>query len=219
MRKFRTAILGAAASLALVGAVGAAYAQSQGTSQAAAQGRVIEVPPGAVVIVLPGAAMPMMPFSAASSVPVALAGPGADAMLPFAPIPGPVAAMMRQADQMMNQMMVSAQRTLAAPPWMAPDRTIEAAMRQMPLDGTVRGVVVTSFTDGHGTCTQRTTYTGDGAAPVVHVSSAGNACASMPITSPSVQPSPRLETPRTWQVDYRSHARRPVRLGMVRLGT
>lgn len=202
MRKSRAAFLGAAASLALVGGIGATYAQGQ----TAEQGRVIHVPPGAVVIVLPGGAMPMTPFSAASMAPMALAGPEDGAASPFVATPD-AAVMMRQANRMLDQMMEDAHRAFARPAWIAPDRTIEAAMPGMPqLGGSVRGVVVTSFSDGHGTCTQRVTYAGNGAAPRVEVSSTGNACASeaVPMASPSVRVPPRRAVPRTWQVRYRT---------------
>ena len=144
MRTSRAAILGAAASVALAGGIGAAYAQSQ----VAEQGRVIQVPPGAVMIVLPGGAMPMAPFSAASTAPMTLAGPMmAGTGSPFAAMPD-AAAMMGQANQMLDQMMEAAhhgfaQPAWAHPAWIGPGGTIEAAMPGMPrLGGAVRGVVV-----------------------------------------------------------------------------
>ncbi len=224
MRKSRAALLGAAASLALGGGVGATYAQSRNS----AQGRVIHVPPGAVVIVLPGGAMPMAPFSAASMIPTApmmLAGPALSAPFPFAAMPD-AAAMMRQANQMLNQMLEAAHGGslggFAHPAWIGPGQTVEAATRgTRQLGGAVRGVFVTSFSDGHGTCTQRVIYGGNGAAPKVEVSSTGNACASeaVPMAAPGVQVRPQRAVPRTWQVDYRTRfPARPIPLRVAQLG-
>jgi len=161
MRASRTLVIGAVASAALIGSVAAGFAQSP-----SAQGRrLIEVPPGAVVLVLPAT------------------GP-LDAAFPFPDMPSP-AAMIRQMDQMMADM----QRSFGSPAWIDPNRTIDAALRDMPqANGAVSGMVVTSFSDGHGTCTQRVTYTGNGAAQTVQVSSTGDACGSagMPAAGPGV---------------------------------
>jgi hypothetical protein len=116
-------------------------------------------------------------------------------------MPSPV-AMIRQMDQMMADM----ERSFAAPAWLDPNRTIEAAMPGLPqpggaIVGPLAGVVVTSFSDGHGTCTQRITYKGDGSAPVVQVSSTGDACASagVPATAPQMQ-APAHAAPHLIQV-------------------
>jgi hypothetical protein len=170
MKASRTALIGAVASAALLGTAAAGFAQSP-TSQ---QGRVITVPPGAVVLVLPAGAV---------------AAPAFDTGFGFPDMPSPV-AMIRQMDQMMADM----QRSFAS---FDPNRTIEAAMGgPPPAAGPVAGVVVTSFSDGHGTCTQRITYKGDGSAPVVQVASTGDACASagLPAATPAVQ-TPTLPTP------------------------
>jgi hypothetical protein len=173
--------------MAVLGAVVfAAVLGAAGTAHAQhsppAHVRSVIVPPGAMVIVLPAepVAVPMMPD------PVAL---------------------IQQADQML----ADAQRVFASPGWAAPDRMLQAAMRQMQqAGGAVSGVVVTSFSDPHGTCTRRVLYSGNGAAPVMHVSMTGNACSpdAMPAVLPG-RPAPKLAPelaprhalPRTLRVD------------------
>lgn len=188
MKTSRTALIGAVASVALLGTAAVGFAQSP-TQQ---QGRVIQVPPGAVVLVLPAGAV---------------AAPAFDTGFPLPDMPSP-AAMIRQMDQMMADM----QRSFAAPAWIDPNRTIEAAMHGLPgAGGPVAGVVVTSFSDGHGTCTQRITYKGDGSAPVVKVSSTGNACASagMPAATPE-DPVPAHAAPHLIQVQDHTRTAAPL---------
>ncbi len=191
MQKTRITAIGAIAALTLLGGVGATFAQS-GPAQ---YSRVIEAPPGVMVLVLPGAAL---------SPPQAMID---------ADFPTPATLMQR-----IDRMMAEAQRAFAAPSWAARDRTIDAAWRQMPLaGGSVTGMVVTSFSNGHGTCTQRVTYAGNGAAPLVEVSSTGNACAQagMPAAIPARQapPAPQRTMPRTLQVKNG-----PARVQMAQLG-
>jgi hypothetical protein len=126
-------------------------------------------------------------------------------------MPSP-AAMILQMDQLMADM----QRSFASPAWADPNRAIEAAMQGMPqAGGQVSGVVVTSFSNGHGTCTQRVTYTGNGAAPVVQVSSTGDACAAagapapLPSASPEVT-SPHPAAPHLIQVQNKSRTASPL---------
>jgi hypothetical protein len=192
MHKSRIALLSAVASLALL-AGGAAYAQSR-TAQHA---RPIEVPPGAVVLVLPGGMLRVMPMA------MPMSGPMVDAAFPFP------SDMMRQ----MDQMMADTQRVFDSPAWTAPDQSIEAAMRGMPqAGGPVAGVVVTSFSDGHSTCTRRITYSGNGAAPKVEVSATGGGCASAGIptaapSTPAAMPdvvTPQPAVPHTLRVENRT---------------
>lgn len=191
MKASRNALIGAAASVALLGTAAAGFAQSPSSQQ----GRMIAVPPGAVVLVLPAGAVQ---------------APAFDTAFPFADMPSPV-AMIRQMDQMMADM----QRSFANPGWLDPNRTIEAAMQGLPqTGGPVAGVVVTSFSDGHGTCTQRITYKGDGSAPVVQVSSTGDACASAgvptaPTAAPEVQ-TPSHAPPHLIQVRDNTHPAAPL---------
>jgi hypothetical protein len=178
MQKARITAIGAIAALALLGGVGATFTQNA----PAQYSRVIEVPAGAMVLVL---------RTAPQSPPQTMI----DADFPTS------ATVMRR----INQMMVDAQRTFAAPSWSARDRTIDAAWRQMPLAaGFVSGMVVTSFSSGHGTCTQRVTYSGDGTTPRVEVSSTGNACAEagVPAAIPATHAPQGLQRtiPRTLQV-------------------
>jgi hypothetical protein len=189
-----------AAALALVGGAGAALAQSA----ASQHGRTIEVPPGAVVIVLPG---PAVTGSAA--------WPGFSGDGVSMPVVAGPAALMRQMDAEISQMMEDMQRAFGrgwtAPGWGAPgwiepgranpDRLIEAAMRPMPgTGGPVSGVMVTTCSDGRNSCTQRVVYSGTGRAPTVQVSSTGNGCAGT--DAPAVQPA-APSTARTLQVDNR----------------
>jgi hypothetical protein len=198
MRKPTLAAAGAAAALALVGSAGIAAAQNPSRAS-----RAIEVPPGAVVLVLPAGSMPATSWS----------GPMVDAAFQFAAMPD-MSRMIRQ----MDQMMLDAQRAFANPAWTDPARTIEAAMRQMPAaEGPVSGVVVTSFSDGRGTCTQRVVYSGNGAAPKVNVSSTGNACASIghPVALPKAQPPQRALPPHTLWVENRLPVR-PIEVAQAR---
>lgn len=192
----KLAIAGAAAALALIGGVGIAAAQPPSRAN-----RVIEVRPGAVVLVLPAGSMPAMAWS----------GPMVDAAFPL-PIMPDASRVIRQ----MDQMMLDAQRAFASPAWTDPARIIEAAMRRMPAaQGPVSGVIVTSFSDGRGTCTQRLVYSGNGAAPKVNVSSAGNACASIghPVDLPTARQPQRSAPPHTLWVE--NHAR-PIEVAQAR---
>lgn len=145
--------------------------------------RTIEVPPGAVVLVLPAGTV---------------TGQTLDAGFPFPDMPSPV-AMIRQMDQMMANM----QQGFAMQ---------EAALRDLPqAGGAMAGIVVTSFSNGHGTCTRRVTYSGNGAAPIVQTSSSGDGCAGtgMPAASPGLQP-PKPAAPHLIEVRNRAHAPSPM---------
>lgn len=186
MRTSKTRLLAAVAGLALLGA-GTAFAQSAPDTQT----RVIQVPKGAVVLVLPPGTM----FPGAAMPGMVTAGPAIDAGFPFATMPD-AAAMVRQMDQMMVQM----QHFFAQPPFAAPDRTIAAALRRAPFDGTMRSVVVTSFSNGQGSCTQSVTYAGNGAAPKVEVRSTGDAACGPLHAVPAAAPA--AKTPHLWNVEY-----------------
>jgi hypothetical protein len=196
MRKPTLAAAGAAAALALVGSAGIAAAQSPSRAN-----RLIEVPPGAVVLVLPAGAIPAMSSP----------GPMMDAAFPLPAMPG-----MSRMIQRMDQMMLDAQRAFASPAWTDPARTVEAAMRRMPgAEGPVSGVIVTSFSDGHGTCTQRVVYSGNSAVPKVNVSSTGNACACLgkPVDLPTARQPDRAAPPHTLWVENRA---RPIEVAQAR---
>jgi hypothetical protein len=189
MKASRTALIGAVASVALLGTAAAGFAQAPPGQQA----RMIAVPPGAVVLVLPAGSM------AATTL---------DTGFPFPDMPSPV-AMIRQMDQMMADM----QRSFANPAWLDPSRTVDAALHGLPqTGGAVAGVVVTSFSNGHGTCTQRITYRGDGTAPVVQVASTGDACASagLPATAPDVEVPTTHGAPHLIQVQDHTRPAAPL---------
>jgi hypothetical protein len=187
MRKSTTAALGVLGMIAgglLAG--GAAFAQDTQVQH----GRVIQIPPGAVVLVLP-AGTPIQSL------------PSFNAAFPFAAMPSPT-TMVRE----VQQMMANAERAFANPAWTVGNGAFDVAMPQG--SGPYSSVVVTSVSDSHGTCTQRITYAGNGAAPKVEVRSTGDACAhagmgaGMPISSPDVKaPQPR-SLPHTVTAD--SHA-------------
>ncbi len=197
MKPSRTALIGAVASAALIGTAAVAFAQTP----SAEQGRVIQVPPGAVVLVLPAGsvpatAMPMGPFSAA---------------MPFPDMPSP-GMMIRQIDQMFATMQHSFDVQAAA--------LRSLVQSDGHLGGPVAGVVVTSFSDGHGTCTQRVVYRGDGAAPVVQVSSTGGADACHAAGLPTVTAAPQVQTPEhaaphLINVRYQSHPAAPLTYAMA----
>jgi len=202
MRKPNLATLSVAAALALAGTAGIAAAQTPSRA-----GRVIEVPPGAVVLILPAGAAQAMPWPGAR-----LDAATLDAAFPFPAMPD-TARLVRQ----MDRMMLDTERAFANPAWTDPARTIEAAMRRMPsAEGPVSGVMVTSFSDGRGTCTQRVVYSGTGAAPKVDVSSTGNACGRTgnPVALPETQPSRRV-IPHTIQVENHAGAR-PMEVAQLR---
>jgi hypothetical protein len=188
MLKSRHILLAAAASVALIGAAGAATAQTLRAQTLRAQtlgaqpGETITVPPGAVVVIMPGAAV-------SSDV--------ADVAMPFPAFPEP-GAMLRQVDAMMAQ--AFADQAFAVPAFADPGRTIEAALRDMPPapDGVSR-VTVTTISNGRGSCTRRVVYQGSGAAPKIDVSDTGNVCASLglpasePVVTPHVAPARTIE--------------------------
>ncbi len=205
MRKSTSVVL-AALGLVAGGLAGAGSALAQGSPPR--QDRLIQVPLGAVVLVLPAGE----PFGSMPQ-PIFDAGGGFPAM------PSPV-AMMRE----MEQMMANVQRAFANSDWAnsnwansnwaEQNRAMEVAIPQD--GGQVRTVVVTSFTDSNGTCTQRIVYAGNGAAPKVDVSSTRNACAGagVPATLPLVVPHPQRSAPRTLMVDNRSGAA-PVQVAQL----
>jgi len=193
MLKSRHILLAAAASMALIGAAGAATAQTLRAQTLRAQtlgaqpGETITVPPGAVVVIMPGAAV-------SSDV--------ADVAMPFPAFPEP-GAMLRQVDAMMAQAFKAqafADQAFAVPAFADPGRTIEAALRGMPPapDGVSR-VTVTTISNGRGSCTRRVVYQGGGAAPKIDVSDTGNVCASLglpasePVVTPHVAPARTIE--------------------------
>jgi len=135
--------------------LGAGTAFAQNVSSA--ETRVIQVPKGAVVLVLP---------------PDALPGPTFAAGFPFAQMPD-TDALVRQMDQMMDRM----QHIFADPAFTGPYQVQQAG-------GDVHGVVVTSFSNGHGTCTRTVTYTGDAAAPKIEVKTTGDASCDSPQAAP-----------------------------------
>jgi hypothetical protein len=200
MQICKTKLLGAVAAFALLGA-GTAFAQSGPGVPV----RTIEVPQGSLVLVLPPpAALPavMLPGAPASAAAVL------DAELPFVPAPDP-ARLVARMDRMMSRM----QRLFATPFFAAPEREIMAALRTAPPGGMVRGVVITTFSNGQGSCTRTVTYAGGGAAPRVEVRQTGGvSCSrlpSAPVSVPTV-PEPTQPAPRLWQADYRSSPPAPT---------
>ncbi len=161
MRK--TALLAAAgAAVGLIVSVGSAGAESPAT-------RTIQVPAGAVVLVLPG----MGPDAARVLVPAQRLEPGfAMAPLTMTGFDEAFRQMDAQIDAQMHRMMEIAQRDFAIAP---PNQMVPAALGEAPRFGT--GVVVTSFSDGRHSCTQRVTYGGNGEAPVVQT--AGDGCTGL----------------------------------------
>jgi hypothetical protein len=152
MRK-TSLVTATAAALTLALGIGSVAAQSQAT-------RTIQVPAGAVVLVLPGMGAGGMMVPAQRL----------DAGLPMPPITMTVFDdMFRQMDAQMDRMTALAQRGFAIQP---PDRVVQAALGD-PSRFAGSSVVVTSFSDGRRSCTQRVTYAGNGAAPVVQTSGDG----------------------------------------------
>lgn len=188
MRKFGMTAVGALASVALAGTAIAAPSSRE---------RVIEVPSGAVVLILPAPMSIQAPIQA--MLPPTPAEHMLDAGFPFPPTPG---AIIRE----VNAMMASTQHMF------------DRSFAPLPAPGLgVSGVFITSFSNGHGTCTQQVTYAGDNSPPVVKVSSAGDACAragvSVPTTAPAIRPHERA-TPHL--IEASAHRRTaPVELAQV----
>lgn len=150
-------LLIAGAAVGVLAIAGTAAAQEQAM-------RTIQVPANAVVLVLPGASG-MQPGVVRATGPIrAGVAPGFDALF-------------RRMDAQMQAIMQAAERSFALPGTFAPERTFQAALGRLA-PGSAAGVVVTSFSDGRHRCTQRVTYTGNGAAPVIRTS--GDGCALLP---------------------------------------
>jgi len=107
----------------------------------------------------------------AQSVQMISVGPGvvlvvpAGTAAPSAAVPMPDAmAMMQQMDAQMDAMMQAQLQQAAAMP---------------AANGSYSGVVVTSFSDGQHSCTERVVYPGNGAPAQVQISETGNACGGL----------------------------------------
>lgn len=151
-------------------------------------GHYVYVPPGATVVLLPAA--------------------------PVAAADFPVARMFAQQDAIMQRMMADMD-TLMATPLPDPGQMIRSVMSGMPQVAPGSGVVTTFISTGNGTCSQTITYgpAANGQAPIVHVSSTGNACGAIHTTGPisvaQPAPTPRPATPpkqRLWTIGYPPHA-------------
>jgi hypothetical protein len=104
-----------------------------------------------------------------------------------------------------------------------PGGMIDAAV---PAGPGAQRIVVSTFSSGHGSCSQTISYTyaGGSAAPVVSVRKVGDACGSIdapgtrtiPAARESVpeQAAPAVPTPspaaRTYRIDYRTPVRAPI---------
>jgi hypothetical protein len=178
MRK--TSFLAAtAAAFTLVLGIGSVAAQSQST-------RTIQVPAGAVVLVLPGMGAGGMMVPARRL----------DTGLPMPPLTMTAFDdVFRQMDAQMDRMMALAQRGFAI---QSPDRLVQAALGDPSrLGGS--SMVVTSFSDGRHSCTQRVTYAGNGAAPVVQTSGDGCTGVTTGVPVPATgheNMMPRAQSPR-----------------------
>ena len=144
-------------------------------------------------------------------------------LVPAAPVDFPVARMIAQQEAMMHRMFADMDSLLATS-LPDPDQMIRSVTQGMPQAVPGSGIVVTSISNGSGTCSQTITYgyPGDGGPPQVKVSSTGNACgtlgASGPIgvTQPVPVPGPVVPAPvkprheRVWTVGDPPH---PIRTG------
>jgi hypothetical protein len=175
-------------------AVTALLAASVGGAVAASPtDRVVSVPPGAIVLVLPAGVAP------------GWASPGwASDDSPFengmiSPI-----AMMQQVNRMM-------QAAFADP---AQDQMMQAAMQQMQSRGPSFRMVVTSISNGQGTCTRQVRYSGSADAPKVDVSMTGNACPAANSGTPAVVPAPAQRSiPATLRVERTRRA--PIQVAQL----
>ena len=173
MRVTSLAAIGAAIGLTV--AAGSAGAQSPTTRTV----RTVQVPADAVVLVLPGMPPGVMAVPAQrleAGLPIAMTPTGMAGLdAAFRQMDAQLDA---QIDAQMDRMMAMATSGFAV---RSPDRMIPAALGNAPLHGS--SVVVTSFSDGRHSCTQRMTYAGNGAAPVVQTS--GDACGAVPAGLPT----------------------------------
>lgn len=108
------------------------------------------------------------------------------AVMPVPPMPDPY-VMIRQIEQTLAQAQQNMVQTGLTP----------VAFPALPQGA--GAVVVSSFSDGAGSCTRRVIYPADGGAPLVKVSSTGNACeaAGLETTAlPAVSPLPPATVPQ-----------------------
>lgn len=210
-------VLAAGAAIGLLAAAGTAVAQ-EGMAQEHAT-RTIRVPENAVVLVLPPGARVLAPGAQEAAVPMPFG------MMPFGAGPfgagpsdaGPASridAMFQRMNTEMDAMMQAAEHQLPMQPMMGPGHTIQAMMRDMPQGAS--SVVVTSFSDGRHSCTQRMVYSGNGQAPVIHIS--GDACGAVAPNRmvPAAVPervAPRGHGPRL--IEAAAHRARPVELASL----
>ncbi len=158
MMTSRNALLGACLALPLLASTGRAQpAQPDG-------GRMIYVPPGATVVILPGSGVAAAPNLAAAGTPEAL----------------PIMRLIAQQEAAMQRMM--ADMNAMFPP--LPDAN--AMLRAAFGSGAPLNVSVMPLAGGHGVCSQSISIVdrGNGSAPIVKVSQAGDACGALGIGKP-----------------------------------
>jgi hypothetical protein len=179
MRLSKLGVLSAVSGLALLAGTGVALAKSTGAKSTE---QVFPIAPGVkLVVTSQGLRTPVLVQT--SSMPV---------LMPIMPNPF---AMMQQ----IAQTLTAAQQSLMQESFMP------VALPTLPRGASA--VVITSFSNGRGTYTQRIVYPADGGAPQVHVSTVGDArngdwskpavlpetLQLRPVTVPSaVSPRPRL---------------------------
>jgi hypothetical protein len=138
---------------------------------------------------------------------------------PTTPIDFPVARMIGQQEAIMHRMFADMDSLLAIG-LPDPDQMIRSVMQGMPqaVPGS-SGFVVTSISNGSGTCSQTVTYgyPGNGGQPQVKVSSTGEACGTLrssgPISVTQPVPMPQSTQPRherLWTIGNPPH---PLRTG------
>jgi hypothetical protein len=169
MTTLRTALFGACMALPLLASAG------QAQTVLPNGGRMVYVPPGAAVVILPA--------------PGAVAAP---AMVSAgAPEVTPMLQMIAQQQAAMQHMI--ADMNAMFPPLPDPNAMLRAAFGA----GGPFNVSVVPLAGGHGVCSQSVSIVarGDGSAPIVHVSQAGDACGAVGAGKPQSVDQPRPEEP------------------------
>jgi hypothetical protein len=169
MTTLRNALLGACLALPLLASAGQAQpAPPNG-------GRMVYVPSGAMVVILPAPGAVATPTTVSTG----------------APDVTPMMQMIAQQQAVMQHMI--ADMNAMFPPLPDPNAMLRAAFGS----GAPLNVAVMPLAGGHGVCSQSVSIVarGDGSAPIVHVSQAGDACGAIGAGKPRSVDQTRPEEP------------------------
>ena len=150
--------------------------------------------PAAVLVFLPEVAGPSGSDVLGTVPPVLWADQGLGVVTPR--FTDALLAEQRDMDRDIGRMLADARAMTNAPLWLVGSGPqVQQALERLPAGAGVSGVVMTSVSGPAGTCSQTVTYSsrGEGAPPVVWVSSSGNDCGAI---APGVRPPVMQEVPQ-----------------------